>query len=147
WGTGGTSALSVLGVWLIRLGIRLSYSRPAHPQTNGKAAHRPNPAGVISHLLPMSSHTCHLCARSVHLREGGWRELSNKLEPPLGGGLGEPCDTPKAGYSARLCRAEYLAADDAELGHHHHQWLVVRLRCEVRVGDLGGRPRDADRGD
>lgn len=28
--------LTHLGVWLIRLGVRLSYSRPAHPQTNGK---------------------------------------------------------------------------------------------------------------
>ena len=28
--------LTGLGVWLIRLGVRLSYSRPAHPQTNGK---------------------------------------------------------------------------------------------------------------
>ncbi len=36
WGTGGMGVISALGVWLIRLGIRLSYSRPAHPQTNGK---------------------------------------------------------------------------------------------------------------
>jgi len=37
WGTAGrVDALSRLGVWLIRLGIRLSNSRPAHPQTNGK---------------------------------------------------------------------------------------------------------------
>ena len=28
--------LSRLSVWLIRLGIRVSHSRPAHPQTNGK---------------------------------------------------------------------------------------------------------------
>lgn len=28
--------LSELGVWLVRLGIRLSFSRPYHPQTNGK---------------------------------------------------------------------------------------------------------------
>lgn len=28
--------LSELGVWLVRLGVRLSFSRPYHPQTNGK---------------------------------------------------------------------------------------------------------------
>jgi transposase InsO family protein len=28
--------LTALGIWLIRLGVRLSYSRRAHPQTNGK---------------------------------------------------------------------------------------------------------------
>jgi len=28
--------LTMLGIWLIRLGVKISYSRPAHPQTNGK---------------------------------------------------------------------------------------------------------------
>lgn len=31
-----THGLSKLSVWLIRLGIRISHSRPYHPQTNGK---------------------------------------------------------------------------------------------------------------
>jgi len=36
WGTAGQEKLTGLGVWLIRLGIQLSHSRPFHPQTNGK---------------------------------------------------------------------------------------------------------------
>jgi transposase InsO family protein len=36
WGSGGQQAITALGVWLVRLGVRLSYSRPLHPQTNGK---------------------------------------------------------------------------------------------------------------
>lgn len=39
WGSpsaGAAGSLSQLAVWLIRLGIRVSHSRPAHPQTNGK---------------------------------------------------------------------------------------------------------------
>lgn len=36
WGTAGQGGISQLGVWLIRLGIRLSHSRPYHPQTQGK---------------------------------------------------------------------------------------------------------------
>ncbi|WP_218576005.1 MULTISPECIES: integrase core domain-containing protein, partial [unclassified Pseudomonas] len=28
--------ITELSIWLIRLGIRISYSRPYHPQTNGK---------------------------------------------------------------------------------------------------------------
>jgi transposase InsO family protein len=39
WGSpkaGALGSLSALDVWLIRLGIRMSRSRPAHPQTNGK---------------------------------------------------------------------------------------------------------------
>jgi transposase InsO family protein len=39
-----------LGVWLIRLGIRVSYSRPYHPQTNGKEErfHRSLAAEVLN---------------------------------------------------------------------------------------------------
>lgn len=36
WGTCGQDVLSGLAVWLIRLGVKLSHSRPLHPQTNGK---------------------------------------------------------------------------------------------------------------
>lgn len=35
WGS-AEGSLTQLGVWLVRLGVRLSHSRPAHPQTNGK---------------------------------------------------------------------------------------------------------------
>ena len=36
WGAPMEGALTALGVWLIRLGVKLSHSRPLHPQTNGK---------------------------------------------------------------------------------------------------------------
>lgn len=36
WGSSMEGALTGLGVWLIRLGVQLSHSRPLHPQTNGK---------------------------------------------------------------------------------------------------------------
>lgn len=36
WGASGRQGLSELEVWLIRLGIRVSHSRPYHPQTQGK---------------------------------------------------------------------------------------------------------------
>lgn len=35
WGSGG-QGITQLGIWLVRLGIKLSHSRPLHPQTNGK---------------------------------------------------------------------------------------------------------------
>jgi transposase InsO family protein len=49
WGSPDGS-LTALGAWLIRLGVRLSHSRPAHPQTNGKDErfHRTMLAEVIS---------------------------------------------------------------------------------------------------
>lgn len=37
WGSaGGGDGLTMLGAWLERLGVRLSHSRPYHPQTQGK---------------------------------------------------------------------------------------------------------------
>jgi len=36
WADGGRGGLTGLAAWLIRLGVRLSHSRPLHPQTNGK---------------------------------------------------------------------------------------------------------------
>jgi len=50
WGTSGMGDMTALGVWLIRLGVRLTHSRPAHPQTNGKDErfHRTMVAEVLS---------------------------------------------------------------------------------------------------
>lgn len=36
WGSGGQSYYTALGVWLLRLGVGMSHSRPHHPQTQGK---------------------------------------------------------------------------------------------------------------
>lgn len=36
WGSGTATRYTALGVWLIKLGIHLTFSRPYHPQTNGK---------------------------------------------------------------------------------------------------------------
>jgi transposase InsO family protein len=36
WGNQGHPYLSQVAVWLVRLGISVSFSRPLHPQTNGK---------------------------------------------------------------------------------------------------------------
>jgi transposase InsO family protein len=51
WGTPSKPGeLTELAIWLIRLGIRVSYSRPYHPQTNGKDErfHRSLKAEVIN---------------------------------------------------------------------------------------------------
>ena len=50
WGNKGQPGLTGLAVWLIRLGVRLSYSRPMHPQTNGKDErfHRTMKAEVLA---------------------------------------------------------------------------------------------------
>jgi transposase InsO family protein len=52
WGSGGRSHYTALGVWLLRLGIGLSHSRPHHPQTQGKDErfHRSLEAEVLRYL-------------------------------------------------------------------------------------------------
>src|SRR6185437_6686006 len=50
WGDGPGSPFTPLGVWLIERGIRISHSRPYHPQTMGKDErfHRSLKAEVLS---------------------------------------------------------------------------------------------------
>ena len=50
WGDGPGSPFTPLGVWLIEHGIRISHSRPYHPQTMGKDErfHRSLKAEVLS---------------------------------------------------------------------------------------------------
>lgn len=52
WGSGGRSYYTALGVWLLRLGIGISHSRPHHPQTQGKDErfHRSLKAEVLRYL-------------------------------------------------------------------------------------------------
>jgi transposase InsO family protein len=52
WGSGG-QGITALGVWLVRVGIHLSHSRPHHPQTNGKDErfHRTLKAELLSRQL------------------------------------------------------------------------------------------------
>lgn len=73
---GQRRALTKLGVWLIRLGVELSHSRPRHPQTNGKDErfHRTLNAEVIArkHLVDM-----------VHTQQefDAWRQIYNHRRP------------------------------------------------------------------
>lgn len=51
WGDDGVNPYTPLTVWLIRLGIRISHSRPYHPQTQGKDErfHRTLNAELLAH--------------------------------------------------------------------------------------------------
>lgn len=76
WGSPTRGALTELGVWLIRLGIRLSHSRPAHPQTNGKDErfHRTLKAELLA-----SRHFKDLDDAQHHFSQ--WRHLYNSKRP------------------------------------------------------------------
>lgn len=77
--------LTGLAVWLIRLGVRLSYSQPAHPQTNGKDErfHRTLKAEVL---------TGHAFASCRHVQQvlNAWRTVYNQQRPHQALGMATP---------------------------------------------------------
>jgi transposase InsO family protein len=78
WGTPKDTdkGLSTLALWLVRLGVRISFSRPYHPQTNGKLErfHRSLKAEVLAgrHFSDLDQ---------VQRAFDGWRDLYNCKRP------------------------------------------------------------------
>jgi len=91
WGSPADGSLTVLGAWLIRLGIRLSHSRPAHPQTNGKDErfHRTMVAEVLGSRRFKD-------LDDVQRRFTEWRHVYNFKRPHEALGM----QTPASRYSA-----------------------------------------------
>lgn len=119
WGAPTVGALTGLGVWLIRLGVRLSHSRPAHPQTNGKDErfHRTLAAEV---LLGRKFRDL----TDVQRHFNAWRHVYNFERPHEALGM----QTPASRYSASM-RSMPSKLPEVEYGPED----IVR-----RVGD-GGR--------
>lgn len=86
WGNGAApERWTALGVWLLRLGIRLSHGRPRHPQTQGKDErfHRTLQTEVLArhdlHDLPLAQ-----------LAFDHWRGIYNTERPHQALGLATP---------------------------------------------------------
>jgi transposase InsO family protein len=148
WGSGACGALTALGVWLIRLGVQLSHSRPLHPQTNGKDErfHRTLAAEVLQGRRFKD-------LQHVQEHFTRWRHVYNAKRPHEAIGM----NTPASRYSAsarampaRLPPLEYAPGD------------IVRRVCDggrisikghkLRVGkalvgqEVALRPRPEDDG-
>ena len=146
WGTGGTGVVSALGVWLIRLGVRLSHSRPAHPQTNGKDErfHRTMVAEVLAHRRFRDLEDAQ---RQLHQ----WRHVYNFERPHQALGM----HTPASRYAAstrsmpsKLAPIEY-GPDDQVRRVQDGGWISFRGQdfrlCKALAGEpVALRPR-ADR--
>jgi transposase InsO family protein len=76
WGSAGRRGLTQLEVWLIRLGIRISHSRPGHPQTQGKDErfHRTLKLELLDRQGFNSLAACQVAFDS-------WRECYNLVRP------------------------------------------------------------------
>jgi transposase InsO family protein len=102
--------LTALAIWLIRLGIRISYSRPKHPQTNGKEErfHRTLKAELLA-----GRHFKNL--KSAQQAFDVWRSVYNHERPHQALGMATPISryrpSPRA-YPERLSPIEYGDADE-----------------------------------
>lgn len=87
WGSpgGDSRGLSELSLWLVRLGIRVSFSMPAHPQTNGKDErfHRSFKAEVINGRAFLN----HAHAQRAF---DAWRAIYNDMRPHEAIGMAVP---------------------------------------------------------
>ncbi|WP_310159954.1 IS481 family transposase [Paraburkholderia terricola] len=114
WGSPGSPGqLTELAVWLIRLGIRISYSRPYHPQTNGKDErfHRTLKAEVLNERSFATQ-------QHVQRELDRWRTIYNCERPHEAIGMDTPMSryqpSPRA-FPSVLREPEY-GPDDVVLG-------------------------------
>lgn len=114
WGI-ANSPYTKLSVWLLRLGIRVSHSRPHHPQTQGKDErfHRTLGAEVLRYLTPVNLAVC-------QQRFGEWRYVYNNQRPHEALGLKVPAQcyqpSPRV-YPETLPALEYGPSDIVKKVH------------------------------
>ena len=137
WGARSSDRVTQLGVWLMRLGVRLSYSRPLHPQTNGKDErfHRTLKAEVLA-----GREFTDLQDAQRHFAQ--WRDVYNCQRPHEALQMHVPASRWRPStrrMPARLPAIEYRAAD---LVRRVQQGGLVSLRGrQWRVGRaLTGQP-------
>ena len=135
--------ITQLGVWLVRLGIRVSHSRPYHPQTNGKEErfHRSLKAEVLKGRS-FESFT------DLQTAFDRWRHIYNHERPHEALGLATPITryqpSPRA-FPDQLPTIEY-GADDQVLrvgwkGELRFRGRRYRLSTALDHQEVAVRPR------
>jgi transposase InsO family protein len=90
WGTSHDISgrpLTRLGVWFVRLGIRISHGRPYHPQTQGKVERCMRTLGAEA-----LQQTAHLDVSGLQGQLDRWRDRYNQHRPHEALGLDRPID-------------------------------------------------------
>ena len=117
WGSGGRSYHTALGVWLMRLGVGVSHSRPHHPQTQGKDErfHRTLAAEVLRYQQGNS-----LLQWQRHFDQ--WRVLYNTERPHEALGMAVPASRyqpSRRHYPEQLPAIEYGPTDIVRKVRHY----------------------------
>lgn len=137
WGNTNTRTMTAMGAWLARLGVRLSHSRPFHPQTQGKDErfHRT----LKAELLVRESFDSFSSAQAAFDR---WRDRYNHVRPHEALGLKAPISryTPSERvFPENLPPIEYDSSDVVRKVQAQGQ-VAFRGR-EFKVGaGLAGQP-------
>lgn len=126
--------LSELGIWLIRLGIKVSYSRPYHPQTNGKNErfHRSLKAEVLK-----GTHFHTLAEAQVAFDR--WREIYNHQRPHEALGYRVPMDRYRTSpwtFPEKLVEFEY-GPDDVLVKAYHSRFRFRKHYFRIAKGLAG----------
>jgi len=148
WGAPMAGALTVLGVWLIRLGVQLSHSRPLHPQTNGKDErfHRTLAAEVLRgrHFKDLPE---------VQSRFTAWRHEYNTHRPHEALGMQTPANRYRASprqMPSTLPAVEYGPGDIVRRvgngGRISFRGHKLRVGKALVGQDVALRPRAQDDG-
>jgi transposase InsO family protein len=109
WGNDASNPYTRLTVWLMRLGILISHSRPAHPQTLGKDErfHRTFKAELLGDSLPWPND-------EAQQRFESWRIIYNYQRPHEALGMEVPANYYRISnrtFSERLESIEYGPSD------------------------------------
>ena len=146
WGARSANGLSALEVWLIRLGVRVSHSRPYHPQTQGKDErfHRTFKREVLQRQGFHSHEACQVAFDR-------WRDLYNLVRPHEALGQKPPVTryTPSARpFPEQLPAVEYDDGDHVlkvkQKGQIAYQGRMVFI-AEALAGEyIALRPSEQD---
>jgi transposase InsO family protein len=150
WGipSGRSRDLSAFAIWLVRVGIRLSWSAPAHPQTNGKEErfHRSFKAEVV-HGRAFAD------VDQAQQSFDRWRAIYNDIRPHEAIGMAVPADryrpSPRP-FPEALPAIEYAPQDVLLKIDQRGRTRLLRKPFVVSTALAGhviaARPRDAEDG-
>jgi transposase InsO family protein len=149
WGSpSAPGQITELAVWLIRLGIRVSYSRPYHPQTNGKDErfHRSLKAEVLArHAFSTHAHVQQELER--------WRHVYNTERPHEALDMATPMTRYKPSplsMPERLPELQYSSGDEVlrvnSNGVVRFRGQPLRLSIALKGLDVAARPKDDEDG-